>query len=585
VPVYTETIDELPAGLQITGWQDTDGVGDDAYGSININDTDITLNTDTDAYTVTAKINNHIYSGSWTAATDQGHAYGGYTWIIPELDADQTCEFYLENIGSGDYNTHIYLNNRVNCSDVEWLIITPNNAGDVIENYRDEGIFNYNCSWSYGRQGGTSVHQLPAQYVPIDNDTIINDNGVLKAAGGGGSDNNALYRITEVSLPSVSQTFTSHRTQDSVLEVSYIPSGHPFGDIFTFYNAGDAFNVDYVLNDGTTGTVTLYYTPKIGISTSAYSTTSYNDVWIIEEFKDSVSIPYNDISQMSNKFLGLFSYASNGTGAYAYLAKPSSGNYVVSVSCGDRTLHKVRLTIPVKGGIKSTDSVLYSSTLNSAGGIYLNESTSGGNSTYNISIQPNTGIIPTYLNGNGVRTSFGGGLIAGYNIGVESPTVTLSNNNITASVVFRNTMSGKYLMYIGITPSTYTGDLWNACIIREIIIDFTNATIEGAEQFIESYSFNNTRSFTLNTRADWKFTKQISLTSSSGNGWKCFKENSYPLDWSNKFESRYIPIDDNTIKRDNNGNIKTAIPVPPTTDGTYTLQVVVSDGVPTYSWV
>lgn len=216
VPVYTEVIDEMPAGLQITGWQDVDGIGDDADVQININGTDITLNTDTNAYTVSAKINNHIYSGSWTASTDLGHAYGGYTWTIPELSANPTCEFYLENIGSGDYNAHIYLNG-VNCSNVEWLIITPNNAGDVIENYRDEGIFNMNCSWSYGQQSSTTVHQLPAQYVPIDNDTIINDNGVLKAAGGG----------SEVS---VTQTLTSGTaiadvTVDGVTTTLYAPAG------------------------------------------------------------------------------------------------------------------------------------------------------------------------------------------------------------------------------------------------------------------------------------------------------------------------------------------------------------------------
>ena len=33
------------------------------------------------------------------------------------------------------------------------------------------------------------------------------------------------------------------------------------------------------------------------------------------------------------------------------------------------------------------------------------------------------------------------------------------------------------------------------------------------------------------------------------------------------------------------GNKLIAIPEPPTTDGTYTLQVVVSDGTPTYSWI
>lgn len=52
-----------------------------------------------------------------------------------------------------------------------------------------------------------------------------------------------------------------------------------------------------------------------------------------------------------------------------------------------------------------------------------------------------------------------------------------------------------------------------------------------------------------------------------------------------KINSYFLPIDNDTIKVDSDGNIKTAIPAPPTTDGTYTLQAVVSNGTITYSWI
>ena len=52
-----------------------------------------------------------------------------------------------------------------------------------------------------------------------------------------------------------------------------------------------------------------------------------------------------------------------------------------------------------------------------------------------------------------------------------------------------------------------------------------------------------------------------------------------------KINSYFLPLDNSTIVRDSDGNIKTAIPEPPTTDGTYTLQAVVSNGTITYSWI
>ena len=52
-----------------------------------------------------------------------------------------------------------------------------------------------------------------------------------------------------------------------------------------------------------------------------------------------------------------------------------------------------------------------------------------------------------------------------------------------------------------------------------------------------------------------------------------------------KINSYFLPLDNSTIVRDSDGNIKTAIPAPPTTDGTYTLQVTVTNGEPSYSWI
>lgn len=396
----------------------------------------------------------------------------------------------------------------------------------------------------------------------------------------GGSSENTLYKTTEVTLASGSKTFTSG-VVSGVVTRSNMPSGQPLGNIFTLYETGDNFDVDYTLNDGTEGTETLYYVSKIGVGESQYSTSNFEGAWVIADYKDSATIPYNDINQMSDKLLGIFKIS--GSASAVFLAKASSGNFVSSISCGERILHQVRLTIPVKGGLKATDTVLYAPTIAGQGGIQVSESAGADYSTYNLSIAPNAGIVPLYLNGNGVRTSFGGGLIANYPGGFTNISSTLSNNNTTAKLSISSVSSGKYIAYIGIVPSTYTTGSWNYAIIREIIVDFTNNTIEGAEEYIASYS-KSSNVFTLNTRSGWAFTKNISTPGSTG--WRAIKaDNNYPLDWSNKFEARYIPIDETTLVRNSEGRISSAIPAPPTTDGTYTLQVVVSNGTPTYSWI
>lgn len=61
------------------------------------------------------------------------------------------------------------------------------------------------------------VHQLPAQYVPIDNETIINDQGILKAVGGGS--NVSVNQILS------SGTAIADITVDGATTTLYAPSG------------------------------------------------------------------------------------------------------------------------------------------------------------------------------------------------------------------------------------------------------------------------------------------------------------------------------------------------------------------------
>jgi len=630
VPLYTETIDEMPAGLQITGWQDIDGVGDDADGSININDTDITLNTNTDAYTVTAKIDSHIYSGSWTAATDQGHSYGGYTWIIPELDANPTCEFYLENIGSGDYNTHIYLNG-VNCSNVEWLIITPNNAGDVIENYRDEGIFNMNCSWFYGQQGDTTVHQLPAQYVPIDNDTIINDNGVLKAASGG-------------SQVSVTQTLTSGTAiadviVDGVTTTLYAPAGGggsvDIDNKSIIKNANDELQEavpvysEYITNTyncfNNWGTPTTYN----GEDTSdcgkyVYETTHADTA---KQWKFILNYNYNGNTYQMEGYLNSNTvnsmWASNvnvdldtgnghgdvrsisvitqGSGAnqiwgarlllnspyitpnfLVFPEVPYDDTYTSSTDVITETVHK----LPNKYvNIKGTEGVyngayyptLYTDAENVIRGVRLSAGTNmtlgtvstsdGGKAyTFSCSLKPSPigGILPTNQG----------------SYGIGNTDVRIDNTHYILQLLgwrsFYNSWGqGNYYLIFNYCNGSYGDQTYSIAGELNVGATIDAVTIDGFETVVDSVSYNSSTDrleFTL--KENIKHNGSVTIYKLGVSATSIQRVNSY-----------WLPLDNNTIKRDSDGNIKTAIPVPPTTDGTYTLQVVVSDGVPTYSWV
>lgn len=105
-----------------------------------------------------------------------------------------------------------------------------------------------------------------------------------------------------------------------------------------------------------------------------------------------------------------------------------------------------------------------------------------------------------------------------------------------------------------------------------------DVSIEGFETIIDHVSYNSSQD-----RLEFYFKEGIrpynpysTIYKYIGNMYKDIQ----------RVNSIWLPLDNSTIIRDTtNGNIKTAIPAPPTTDGTYTLQVVVSNGEPTYSWI
>lgn len=110
--------------------------------------------------------------------------------------------------------------------------------------------------------------------------------------------------------------------------------------------------------------------------------------------------------------------------------------------------------------------------------------------------------------------------------------------------------------------------------------DKSDFTIDGLEAILESAEYDSSTSKIIFTfKSDIYPATGIDFIY-QGNASQGAKNDKYQ-----KVNSFFLPLDNSTIVRDSDGNIKTAIPAPPTTDGTYTLQVVVSNGTITYNWI
>ena len=144
------------------------------------------------------------------------------------------------------------------------------------------------------------------------------------------------------------------------------------------------------------------------------------------------------------------------------------------------------------------------------------------------------------------------------------------------------TVNNKDCYRIGIlkTGSTFS---WGRYASNTAVADFT---IEGFEDILSSYEMLsgilrfNFKAAGVTSALYPPLTTVGICTTEIDNEW----HKKEPL----KVSSYFLPLDNSTIVRDlTSGNIKTAIPAPPTTDGTYTLQATVSNSGTSivYSWI
>lgn len=199
---------------------------------------------------------------------------------------------------------------------------------------------------------------------------------------------------------------------------------------------------------------------------------------------------------------------------------------------------------------------------------------------------------------NGFRTAVGGafGSADGNSFsqtGINFTRRSGANNILEANAnVFNNFGENNYCWvrmyynYAGLNnptganscPYTIAGRLH----LGSILTDPSDFTIEGLESILDSAVYDSSISkYVFTFKSDIYPANQYSM-----DVYYLSNAQFRPLnDKYQKINSFFLPLDNNTIKRDSDGNITTAIPAPPTTDGNYTLAVTVTNGEPTYSWV
>jgi len=83
-----------------------------------------------------------------------------------------------------------------------YVLCAPDNMGNSAFGFDSVGENEYQAyvdAWdTYVKVTGIFVHKLDNKYLNIDNDTIVNDNGVLKAAGAGGDGSDMFIAVLDV---------------------------------------------------------------------------------------------------------------------------------------------------------------------------------------------------------------------------------------------------------------------------------------------------------------------------------------------------------------------------------------------------
>lgn len=499
----------------------------------------------------------------------------------------------------------------------------------------------------------TVVHQLPAEYVPIDNNTIQNINGKLVAQSSSSVSNVEYEDLTGGQGQQIG-TLRVTNGQGVAETYVYAPAGGGSVDIdnqsivenqqgqietavklykedvTTTYNAikGWTPNGRYIqaqnnpyaiyLRGALTNTGSALYTIIVnfdfenqnyqlsGVCNQIGSMLPNNFLWgdILQHF-DGFGVSNSTVNSAQ-----LYTHAYSGTAYTINWVVVKEADYNVTYSDTDQDVveavyHKVPVDyIPVDNIIQEDSNGNLSLAHNFLVDM-INVGTGLGSNTLNAYKYPNyKGVTISLLQNPSLRATIAsqglrpvvGGAHSGAAGGSASQNalqftrtnsvniIQSVNNTILNNYANSYVWIGLYYNYTGMNNPDYGQNAPYQIIGRMHVGDITNDktdfTIEGCEGVLESAIYDSSIS-------KYVFTfKQDIYPALAHDVWYLSQTQYKPLnDKYQKINSFFLPLDNNTIKRDSDGNITTAIPAPPTTDGNYTLAVTVTNGIPTYSWV
>lgn len=521
-----------------------------------------------------------------------------------------------------DSNGNKYLAGDVYTGVVDWSNPTQGATKLATEDYVDDAIDNIDLS-NYATQA--ELQQVEDEIPQADGTTIIDNNGVWSAASAGVDiDNKSIIKNADDELqeavPVYSEIVEVPLPATGLVITDFVPNGTTDADFYVDTNANtltllpvanDYDNYEFYLI-GSAATL------KCGWQASTSGT--MNGAKILES-TNTAAYPINRTFQFYYSYTT--SHFPSGSGGYKFHIYNLGGNYSVwdtlilyptatGIANGD-TLESQCETLGLNWTGTQTQTVYHKLPMDYVDlNIITDETLYSG--FYPMLYKDNFGNIRAYRLAAGSNMSIAQNTLAdgtkGYNVACslkESPiggyysngggtyncyfntksVDTTHRRHYTSQYYWNNlfTWAGAHkdlyftLQYCLSASSYYSGGPKITGVLHLGATNTDTPTVEGFEGVIERVFIDTTNTneyFCIDYCENISAGLTMNITFYYGVQYFPDKQN------VNAF---FLPLDKETIITDSNGNIKTAIPAPPTTDGTYTLQVIVSNGEPVYSWI
>lgn len=264
---------------------------------------------------------------------------------------------------------------------------------------------------------------------------------------------------------------------------------------------------------------------------------------------------------------------------------PYDNTYTASTNVTEETVYKLptKYTNVKFEGIYSGSyyPVLYEDSTNTIRGVRIGAGTNMSISKNGIWGDSDSQLLTINCN---LKPSPIGGLLptnqGSYGIGTTDVTIDSTHFKVQLngwSNFYNSWGSGNYYLTFNYCTGNYGDQTYSITGGINCGATVDAVTLDGFEAIVDSVSYDSgTGKLEIYFKENYKHNGSVYIYKTGSAARDIQRVNSY-----------WLPLDNSTIVRDTtNGNIKTVIPAcPTTTDGTYTLQATVSNGVVTYSWI